>query len=1009
MERSLLMRLRILLLLPAGALLWAQPAFSQGTGTISGQVLDVQGGVLPGVTVTVESPSLQGKRSATTLANGDYILPFLPPGDYTITFELTSFKTVTQKVRVAATQSVPLNATLNMATVSETITVVGQAPGDFGQTASVATNFKAELIQNLPTGRRFQSAVELAPNVQTSGPQGGFAISGAMSFQNLFTIDGVVVQDNIRGTPFNLFIEDAIQETTISTAAVSAEYGRFGGGAANAITKSGGNDFSGSFRTTFDNDKWIALTPFSGDHPAAGAPPARKDDVVPTYEATVGGPVVRDKLWFFGAGRFRNVEQALTGASFPKETPPIVGFPYTRAVDEKRYEGKLTFSPNANHTFKGSYINVRTDEDGNSFGTILDSASLVHRQLPQDLYSFNYTGVLSPKFFVEAQYARRKFSFVNSGATSTDPIEGTLLLDRQRGNARYHSPTFCGVCDPEGRDNWSALVKASYFLSTSSLGSHNLVVGLDAFNDQRFSNNHQSGSDYRVYGTTSIIRGTDIFPVFNNDGSTFIRWTPIFESSQGNNFKTLSAFVNDAWRLDQHFTFGVGLRYDKNDGADSIGRTVVKDSALSPRLSLSYDPKGDGVWTLNGSYAKYVTAIANSIGDSSSSGGIPATIDFTYSGPPVNVGNPSNPVSQDDALAILFDWFNANGGTNRPTRGAPSIPGLTSRIDDSLASPNVIEFSAGVSRRLGSRGIVRLDGTYRKFRDFYATRVDLTTGRVTDSTGKNFDLAIIENTNDVKRDYKGISAQISYRAWERLNLGGNYTLSRTTGNFNGETGPSGPVTALINQYPEYLDIAWNAPEGDLLTDVRHRVRAWAVYDVPIPSSAGSLNVSVLQTINSGTPYGAVGPVDTKPFITNPGYVNPPATEDYFFTPRDAFHTDKTVRTDFALNYSHKLGVGKRTELFFRGVVLNLFNRSALSNYAFGTGPLGNDAGCGTGGCINTAVLTNNNTSSIPPFNPFTTEPVEGTNWRLGPSFGQATSRFGYGTPRTLSFSLGLRF
>ena len=109
---------------------------------------------------------------------------------------------------------------------------------------------------------------------------------------------------------------------------------------------------------------------------------------------------------------------------------------------------------------------------------------------------------------------------------------------------------------------------------------------------------------------------------------------------------------------------------------------MVKDSALSPRVSATFDPKGDGNWTVNASYAQYVAAIANSIGDGGSAGGQPATIDFTYLGPPVNTGNPASPVPTDAALQTLFDWFNANGGTNRPTRGAPVIPGLNTRIDD---------------------------------------------------------------------------------------------------------------------------------------------------------------------------------------------------------------------------------------------------------------------------------------------------------------------------------------
>lgn len=979
----------------AAVLLAAATASAQTnpTGTLSGKISDPQGLAIPGVTVTAQSPALQGSRSAVSSANGDYILPFLPPGEYTVTFELTGFATIKRDARITLSQTTTINAGLTVSTQTETITVVGQASGDFNQGPTVATSFKQELNEKLPLNRTFQALVALTPGVQSSGPQGAVSISGAASFENLFMINGVTVQDNLRNTPFSLFIEDALQETTTSTATISAEFGRFSGGVVNAITKSGGNDFSGSVRMTFDNDKWTALTPFANDR--------RTDKLIPTYEATLGGPIVRDRLWFFGATRLRDTKET--------RTTGFTNLSYPRELDEKRYEGKLTFSPSANHTFKGAYTHIASEEIGNSFGTIMDLASLANRKTPQRLLSLNYTGVLSPKFFVELQYSLRKFTFQGSGSLFTDLQRGTLLLDRSRANARYNSPTFCGVCDDEKRDNNNIVAKASYFLSTGSAGSHNLVAGFDLFDDKRFSNNHQSGSDFRIFTTGAILgsNGT-VFPVINNDRTTFIRWTPIFASSEGNRFRTYSGFLNDAWTLDQHWRFNLGVRYDKNSGADSLGNTVVKDSAISPRLAATFDPKGDGTWTVNASYGQYVAAIANGVGDSASSGGQPATIDFDYLGPTVNLGSPANPIASGPAIDTVFNWFNANGGTNRPVRGTPSIPGVTQRISDGLKSPSAREFTLGVSRRLGSRGLIRVDGVYRKFGDFYSDRTDTTTGRNTDRFGRAFDLTITENTDAVERRYKGITTQLSYRLDDRLNLGGNYTLSRTYGTFNGETGANGPIRSSVANFPEYFNTAWGTstasggggPEGDLASDVRHKLRLWATWDAPLPSQFGRVSIGVLQFFNSGAPYGAVGNVDSRPYVTNPGYLNPPATVEYFFTARDAFRTEKLHRTDLSLNYGLRLG-WKRSELFFRSTLLNVFNRQAITNFT--------DGGCGTGGCISTAVSTRNNSSTLVAFNPFTTAPVEGVHWAKGSTFGQPTSRFAYQTPRTLSFSVGMRF
>jgi len=412
---------------------------------------------------------------------------------------------------------------------------------------------------------------------------------------------------------------------------------------------------------------------------------------------------------------------------------------------------------------------------------------------------------------------------------------------------------------------------------------------------------------------------------------------------------------------------------------------------------------------VNAACAQDRAALANTVGDAGSAGAQPATIDFDYLGPAVNTGNPANPVPTADALQTLWNWFNGNGGTNRTPRGAPTIPGLNTRIDSSLKSPNSREITLGLSRRLGNRGAVRVDGIYRKFRDFYVTRVDTSTGKVQDQFGRSFDLGLVENTDQLQRSYRGLNVQISFRPTNRLNLGGNYTLGELKGNVEGENGGSGPIRETILRYPEYFNRSWYYTEGDLNADVRHKVRAWASYDFPIPESAGRLNMGVLQYYNTGTSYGANGPVDTRPFVTNPGYANPPAPPAilYYFTPRDAFHMDDLWRTDLALNYAHKLGL-KKAEIFVRGTMMNAFNRHGLTNFWGGVNSE-LDLGCGTGGCISTTVQTNANNSAITRFNPFTETPVEGVNWRKAGTFGQPTSRFAYQTPRTYQFAVGFRF
>jgi outer membrane receptor protein involved in Fe transport len=957
------------------------PAAAQNpTGTISGRVTDTSGLGVPGVTVNASSPALQGVRSTTTSENGDYIFPFVPPGSYTVTFELAGFGTQKKAFEVAAAQTVPVNITLSPA-VSETVTVSARSDA-FVNTPTVASSVKSELTDTLPTQRTLNAAVNLAPGLHGTGPSGSVTVAGAMSFDNVIMLNGVQITDNLRGTPFNLFIEDAIQETTISTAGISAEYGRFAGGVVNAITKSGGNNFSGSFRTTLTNDKWRALTPFAGD--------TKVDKTVPAYEYTAGGPILRDRTWFFTAGRLQNNETA-------NNTVAPASVPYTFGDDEKRFEGKVTQGIANGHTARVAYTNIRETQTNYGFSSFMDLRSLIDRKLPQNLVSVNYNGVLTPNFFIEGQYSSRHFTFSDAGALSTDLIDGTLLLDRQRGNLRYWSPTFCGVCGDEKRDNDDILVKGNYFASTGK-GSHNLVFGYDLFNDKRFSNNHQSGSDYRIYGTTSILRDGNIYPVFDTGTSTYIQYNPILKATTGTNFRTHSVFANDTWRFGSRLTANLGLRWDKNVGRDGANNLVANDNAFSPRVGIVWDARGDGKISVTASFARYVSAINNSIADSSSPGGQAATFQWYYNGPKINTDATQPLVPADVALRTLFNWFDSVGGQNlRPFRSV-DVPGTATKIEGSLASPHANEFSTGVSFQLGTRGSARVDYVHRQYADFYIQKADRTTGSVTDEFGQAFDLKLITNGNgDFSRKYDALQTSVNYRVINWISVGGNYTLSHLRGTVDGENVASGPLTSDIS-YPEFFQFAWQFPEGDLAADQRHRLRLWQTVTIPMDEKWGHVSVGLLEQVESGTPYGALGTINTAPYVADPGYKTPPTAVNYYFTPRDAFHTEAFKRTDLSANYSHKI-VG-RSEVFFVAHVLNLFNQFSLFNI----------------NSMDTSVLTASNNTSKQAFNPFTGQPVQGSNWDFGTNFGKARTKNAYGPAgepsvrgRTFRCAIGFRF
>ena len=955
------------------------------SATLTGHVSS-EGTPLPGALVTVTSPTLQGSRTTVTSGNGDYVFNNLPPGEYTVAFSLTSFKTVTQTIPLGASQKRALDASLSVNAVSAQAEVVGKAE-TISSSNQAATTYTGTQLDTLPTARTLLSAVALSPGVNQNGPNGAVTMSGGQSFDNLFTVNGAVIIDNIRGTPYNLFIEDAIQETTTSTSAISAEIGRFTGGVVNAITKSGGNTFSGSFRTTFNDDAWSAITP---------AQESRTQTVVPTYEATLGGPILKDRIWFFAAGRLNDqkttAQTSFTNISYPREN------------DEKRYEGKLTLTPFASHTLTASYTAIEQTVTNDFFTShpILDLDSLKTRSLPQDFFVVNYSGVLGSNVSVEGQYSQRHFTFQHDGALFTDLVKGTPLIDESTGGY-YNSPYFCGVCSDEKRDNEHFFGKATWFLSTPGFGSHNVVLGYENFAGKEVLNNFQSGSNYVVGSTSAISRNGDLFPVF--DSSSYIIYFPITKQSSGSDVRTHGVFLNDQWRLGDRFSFNLGVRWDKNAAKDGDGTTRANDSTFSPRLGVTWDVTGNGKLRLAASYAKYVGAIQETQVSSATQAGTPLVLYWYYDGPgatPINADPNATLQTRAQALTQLFNWFQAQGCPNLQTcqvpLGGAQVPGVNQQIRGSLDSPNAKEYSVGVQGNFGSRASYRVDLVRREYGDFYNLQLDKSTGKVTDQFGNVFDLQIVGNSNVLERNYTALQGQFQVRPLDRLTIGGSWTWSHTIGNFNGENAGAGSVRGLPDFYPEYAQASWSIPRGDLAIDQRHRVRAFASWEVPVPRSLGSLSLGVIQAYDTGTPYGAAGLAVVAPYVADQGYATPPRASTYYFTSRDAFRTDNISRTDVSLNYSFR--VADAVEVFVHPQVLNAFNAQGAL-------------------VVDTTVLSAANASRFLPFNPFTQTPVQGprpavggtptTNWDYGPSFGKARNATDYQLPRTFQVSVGARF
>ncbi|MDP3731223.1 MAG: TonB-dependent receptor, partial [bacterium] len=277
-------------------------------GALQGRVYDTTGAVMPGVNMEVSGPALVRPLYAQTDIGGGYLLPSLPPGVYSVIFSADGFVVIAKtNVTIQVGRTTSVDAELKIADIRILIEVSEALPLLDTATNVVSTNVNSDTYDKLPTGLGFVSLAPLAPGVNPEPKQGGFQIDGASGSENSFVLDGVEVS-NIRtgtlGSDSNVPFE-WIQEMQVKSSGVDAEFGGAIGGVISAVTKSGGNEFHGqaSLYSRFD-----ALN--AGPNPSLRINPF-DDDIAEYFQNardgyrflnpgyTLGGPIVKDRIWFF--------------------------------------------------------------------------------------------------------------------------------------------------------------------------------------------------------------------------------------------------------------------------------------------------------------------------------------------------------------------------------------------------------------------------------------------------------------------------------------------------------------------------------------------------------------------------------------------------------------------------------------------------------------------------------------------------------------------------------------
>src|SRR5881394_3421450 len=337
----------------------ATSAFAQTTttGSIEGMVTDPNGAAVKGATVTATSPNLISSQTATTKDDGRYQIGNLPPGKYKVTVDAGGFaKFTTAEFDVNLGRTSTADAGLQLATATATVQVTGGAVVDAAQNTT-GSNVSTDQFSNFPTQRTVQSLYNIAPSVTRSGLRDAAgrdrdpSVAGSSGPENNYILDGVNTTDPaFGGSGANLPFE-FVQEVEIKTGAYGAEYGKATGGIFNVITKSGGNEFHGDlygFGTTKGLVREVKNFPFTGS--------AANGFSEVDLGGDIGGPIAKDKLWFFGAFNPQRRKNFYLTQTFHTPAENKVSIPF--------YAGKITWALNNANTFTGSTFGDYTKAEG---------------------------------------------------------------------------------------------------------------------------------------------------------------------------------------------------------------------------------------------------------------------------------------------------------------------------------------------------------------------------------------------------------------------------------------------------------------------------------------------------------------------------------------------------------------------------------------------------------------------------------------------------------------------
>lgn len=955
MNRILSRMGRTALMLTAGT-----AVFAQGTQTASAsiEVVEASGAAIAGATVRLVSPSMQGPRAGATDAGGRFVARLLPPGSYQIEVSKDGYQTVKFSQQLGIDQNFTPKFTL-VKTGGAVVEVFATTPAVDKTDVKSATNFRSEVVDRLPNGRSMESVAFLTPGV-TTGVGNRVQVRGAMTSGNLYLVDGQNVTDNVYGNRGTRLIDDAIEETQVLTGGVSAEYGNFDGGVLNVITKSGSNEFAGQLRYELSNPAWNAKRPTGYKIVAgklAGNTSELPDNLLnDTPTLSIGGPILKDKLWFFFSyyKREENRSEFIRGNAVASPIGASAG--YTYSIKEFRRALKLSWAINQNHTLVVSGTNSSNSEKNRDYSAG-DLNALIPQMYEDNFINASLRSILTNDLTMEIKVGSKHQKFTAGGSSN-----GQSRIFDYFTNIGYNKGPFDSTDGGDNRDNRT--LDAKWTLFWEGAGSHQTDAGLNYYQGTHKAKNSQTATGY-IFGTAGVRYNTATNAY---EGRGYDMWTFKLVDGKAKN-ANMGFFVNDKWTLGTKATLNMGLRWDKFEAKNETNVKTAGASGFSPRLGMKYDVLGDGKWQISASAARYGAKVLEGVTNAVTGQGNPAETDYAYVGPggyqPFSVLQ--NPANYDRNQITYFQ-----------------DPLVNVRLRSNLKAPHVDEFQASAAYVFGSQalgdGFVRLTAVKRSYKDLFDYRQG-NEGTVLDGAGQTQYLQVWENSKDAKREYKGLEFDSAYNKgpWA---FGGNITWSSLKGNYEGE-GTSSPARGeginswnVVNGQPMF-DRTITAPDGYLLGHLPLRIRATASH--VSENRYGKTTWGWVYRFDSGARYNITRSIDETLLNANMPDQAPGPFTQYKDGRRGQGIYNATTYLDMSVMHEWAAGKvsGRNVNAFVKFRADNVFNHQQQLRWN-----------------------TNYNAALTGPNDPFVAADIR---------TGQPTSGSHYGDARTYYISAGLRF